>query len=274
MHELELINEYRWGIRNFVISLTYPENDIRREFFAMAYDNYLNFYHGLVTMVFANEVAAGNVGFHERIHYMKEHVSNLSDLGAEPILNESLFSSINKQIVLGMWTAFELSITVLAESILTESEKDELKSIKLSDILTILKANEVTDSQKSKLSKILSDKNMSMLPAWRKFNALLKSCSDYKRDKKQDIEYIKFYSTMRNCISHSNSIFHGNDFDFAFKGYEFRFVNGKEYKHTFDPNLLSHLFIDLGNELIDIYSELIKEFDSFQFISYPDIVID
>src|SRR5687768_2223534 len=125
MIELEFIWKNCIRIQDLTKLMKYQENDIRHEFYAMLYDTYLNYYHGWLTIVLASETARDNIEFQPILFPIKQHLNRFKHLGVEPILTKSLLHNINKSLLLGIFTSFELSINTVADAAISDEHKEE-----------------------------------------------------------------------------------------------------------------------------------------------------
>src|ERR1017187_6926334 len=114
------------GIKKYYNDLKFPEDDIRKDFHGMIYDLVNNYYYGHVSFELSNKISDGKVLFLEEMHEHKTHIDRLTEVNKIATLSSSFIASLNKQLIIGSWTSFELSITTIADVILTETEKDSL----------------------------------------------------------------------------------------------------------------------------------------------------
>ena len=116
--------------KEFCLNLNFLEDDIRVDFHGMVYDLAHNYYCGHVAFELSQEMVKGNVMFNKELFDSKTHIDRLTEIVKLPMLTTSYLSALNKQYIIGVWTAFETSISVIAETILTENEKQELFTVK------------------------------------------------------------------------------------------------------------------------------------------------
>jgi hypothetical protein len=112
-------------------------------------------------------------------------------------------------------------------------------------------------------------KHLSHVSINQKYNRLFKKVkSKYKRNIDEDMRFLDFWGKLRNTI-HGNFIYTGNDFNYEFNGYPFKFENGKVVKHVdFENN--PYFIINIIDEIVSIFSEFVNHFEEFDDIPYLD----
>lgn len=257
--------------RKYCLQLNFPEDDIRTDFHGMVYDLTHNYYHGYIIFELAQEMVKGNVTFGKELYKNKIHIDAIIQIAKVPLLKTSYLGSLNKQMTIGVWTAFETSVSIIAEAILTMQEKEELFTIKKDEVLKLLDNKGVDAATLDKISKKLTEKHLSQIPLVRKFRKILNQYEgQYSRTVGEDVNFIEFYGKMRNTLVHSNGIYHGPNSEFKFKGYTFLFENGKLFKYTNDPEMLPRLHVELASNLSEIYIAMTDLLKDKKEILYPD----
>lgn len=257
--------------KKYCLGLKFPEDDIRTDFHGMVYDLAHNYYCGHVAFELSQEMVKGNVMFNKELYDYKTHIDRLTEIVKLPMLTTSYLSSLNKQYAIGVWTAFETSVSVIAETILSDSEKQELFSVKKDEIINLLKNKDVDAGTLEKISSKLTDTHLSLVPLVRKFRKILNHYNgQYKRTVADDVKFIEFYGKMRNTLVHSNGIYYGKDDIFNFKNYVFKFENGKMFTYTADQEMPPRLYIELSSTLAEIYIALTNLLSDIKEIKYPD----
>jgi hypothetical protein len=260
--------------KKFCNELTFPDDDVRRDFHGIIYSVLNLYYYGLVSFELSESISNSKVIFTEDMHQNKAHIDRLVEITRLPMISSSVLSSLNLHAITGAWTAFELCITTIADVVLDENEKNALLSIKKDEVLKILKHQAIPPDIIERLSKKLTDNNLAHVPFWRKFTKILdKYKTLYSRDSTEDMAYIKFFGTLRNTLLHSNSIYFGKDFEYVFKGYRFLFENGKLITYNQDNELWPRLYVELILHLSQIFTTVAECLHSVKEIKYPDTEI-
>ncbi len=151
-------------IKKYCLELKFPEDDIRNDFHGIVYDLTNNYYYGHVAFELSQEMTNRNIMFDKRLIKNKTHIDRLTEIVKLPMLTTSYLSSLNKQFVIGIWTSFESSVNIIAESVLNDTEKQELFSIKKDEILKLLRDKNVDAETLEKISKKLLEKHLSQVP--------------------------------------------------------------------------------------------------------------
>jgi hypothetical protein len=226
----------------------------------------------------------------------KSHIEKLREVATTQGYTTSYQSSLNKNFILGVWTSFETSITIIADNVLSDKEKEELYGFGKEDILKILKNLELSDDTVDKISELLNFKREDTLKILK--GVELKKETIDKIAKKLTVKYLSgvpmsrkikkiyahfnakpvldnigftdFYGKMRNTLSHSNSIFHGESFEYTFKNYKFKFENGKIFTYTVDHEMPPRLYIELATHLSSIFVNLTDLLIEIEEIKYTD----
>lgn len=256
--------------KQYCLSLKFPEDDVRTDFHGMVYDVTYNFYCGHVAYELGAEIRNGNVMFNEKIIDSKNHIDRLTEVVKVKMLTTSYLSALNKHFAIGVWTAFELSVTVMASTLLNDNDKQELLGYKSDEIINILKNKGLDTAILDKVSKKLTDNHITHVPLSRKFRKVLSLYDGkYKRNLQDDLRFIEFYGKMRNTLVHSNGIYYGKQDEYKFKDYVFRFENGKIFTYTNDQEMPPRLYVELASNLSSIYIALTDLLTDIKEIKYP-----
>lgn len=175
-------------------------------------------------------------------------------------------NSLNRSLVIDSWCLFEFCITRISESVLTNEEQNDLKEGKIKEVLKLVSENNLTDSSKDKLNKLLVEKYLARVSTSRKCDKLFKICVCYKRDIKNDKAFLHFISTLRNTM-HGIFIFYGSDFEYEFFDITTHFKNDAYVQHSAPPGFQFHLKLSI--ELMNVFSQIIESIEYSEKIKYP-----
>ncbi len=201
----------------------FGSNDIRSSFIDGYFEILKNYYFGYFQF---DEIDTLNI--YQEIYQDYNIVQD--DL--EPhIQNQKQGHNIN--LIVNCWSNFELFITLFCYSVLPENQVTELLELDYRKIKKIISEYSTKPGTESKLKKLIKN-HLSHVSNNRKYGKILKLISSYpeERDKSFDIEFLDFFSRLRNCM-HSNFIYYGaKDKEFRFQGERFRF----EYQKPVSQN--------------------------------------
>ena len=258
-------------IEVFHQSLTYQQDDIRRDFHGMVQNSVQAFYGGHISNELSRLIKSGQVAFSEDMIADKKHINCLVKIYGS---NDNPVNALNSALIISCWGSFELSVTTLCESLLPQEWKDELSSLEFERLLKILKDENIKEATITKLKTAFSKDHLTHVPVWRKFNSLVKYAETlnkkYTRTRKVDVEFISRYGDMRNSLMHSNGIYHGENRTYTFKDYEIKFEKGKQFTYRPDKDL-PKFYLDLVFNLTDIFKAIADLYQDTKFISYPDL---
>lgn len=250
-------------------SLSFPTNDIRRDFHGMVSNSIRSFYAGHIATELAQKISDGKVLFTEDLIRHRSHFDNLVKIYKN---STNSINSLNRHVVISCWTSFEVSLTTLGEALLPEREKEYLNLNDYTKACKLLEP-EIKDETLEKLKTAFQKKHLTHVQVWRKFSSLVKHAEalgkTYSRKRKDDIEFLSIYGDMRNCLMHSNGLYFGSNRLRKFNEYEIRFENGKQFGYRPEKEV-PEFYIDLIINLSSIYIALTDLYADTYFISYPD----
>ncbi|MGB3777771.1 MAG: hypothetical protein WA960_05395 [Tunicatimonas sp.] len=268
MMELKSISQRVKDLRKELRTLPFKEDDIRVEFLNFLGMAYYNFYRGHVVLdlsncIDRNEIQPSEVARNE----LGDHIKAITMLSQEPVLEKEYLSSLNRNLLIGAWSNFELCVTILCEAVCKEDELEKLLSYQYREICKKLKKSELDPDDVEQLKGLTYKHHLTHIPVTRKTDLLFKKVSGYKREQNEDKEFLKFVGKLRNTM-HTNFIYYGKDYNFVFNQDQFSFKNGETVVvlSSFDP----YLYLSLINELKEIWIALIKTISYTDIISYPD----
>ena len=171
-------------------SLTFPADDIRRDFHGMVSNSIRSFYAGHIASELAQEIGNGNFFFKEELIENRTHFDNLSKIYTN---SDDPIYSLNRHVIIGCWTSFEVSLTTLSEAILPKKEKDELSLIDYAKARKILKGEKnIKEETLKKLETVFYKKHLTHVQVWRKFSSLVKYAENSKKNTVEQ-ERMTFY---------------------------------------------------------------------------------
>jgi len=112
-------------------------------------------------------------------------------------------------------------------------------------------------------------KKTAFMPLLRKFNFIVKRHSQkYIGDLAADREFLLFANTLRNCMIHSNGVYHGTkDFIYEFKNTKFEFKNNQVFSQ-YGKN--GDVFFDISKRLKEIFLGVCNCTLDIKFVPYPN----
>lgn len=262
---LEQLLDYSDAIKVQIKKLNYHKNDVRHGFFGLYYSSIYDYYIGNVFFQLAKHIADGQIQFTEKIYSFRAHAQRLYEIQKHPILIQGYKGNLNRNILLNVWTSFETSVSLIFEKIILE---DDIPKIILKLNEKIVKAIESVDAIDK---KIIIDTlvKTSFIPINRKFNYIIKYKKENYLGKLEDErKFLDFVVKLRNCIIHSNGVYHGKDFYYKFDGEEFLFKD-KEILIQRGPDN-SEVYLKISIRLKEIFENLIECVKDIKYIEYPD----
>ncbi len=135
---------------------------------------------------------------------------------------------LNSNLIINCWSDFELFISLFCYSVLPKNKINKLLDLDYTKVKNIITEYDISKETELKLKKFKKN-HLSHVPNNNKYGAILKMINPYpsERNKSYDIDFLDFFSRLRNCM-HSNFIYYGaNEKEFTFQGEKFRLKFGK-----------------------------------------------
>jgi hypothetical protein len=201
----------------------FGENDIRSSYLD-GYFQILRTYYCAYFHLDSDDILLKYYEIYQRDNFTKD------DLVIHLIGHKNLLNSF---LVINCWSNFELFIALFCNSVLSESNINELLELDYNRIKKIVSKYSIDEETDNKLRKFIKN-HIAHAPIVNKYGKLLKKISPYpsSRDRQNDREFLEFFGRLRNCI-HSNYIYYGaNDEDFTFNGEKYSFRHGKLLSHS------------------------------------------
>lgn len=247
------INELNWN-----------ENDVRHSFYALFYSSVYQFYLGKSVFHLTYLISKQKVFFNEDVLYYEKHVKRLHEIPISPILARGYDGNLSRQIILGTWTTFELSVSLIFDYIVNEHEFNSL--IKSMNAKLIKAMSSLEEENKELIMKIL--KKSSFVPLLRKFNFIVKQNKEaYGGNLNSDREFIEFLNRLRNCMVHSNGYYTGDNFTYNVFETVFEFRHKEIYLETGNNE---NVYFDISARIKEIFKNLSLCVSSIEFIPFPD----
>lgn len=265
----DFIDEQTKRMQEFVESSKFKDDDIRKGFFLLQNDVIQNFKRGITILLLNEQINKRNVLFAEATEKLEPQLQHLIQTDTVKYF-PSFRNNLYRSLIIDGYSIFEFCLTVFCNHYLTEKEKIDLIHWKYYEVEKELKksSTDIGFATYERIRTSLTENHLSHVPLLRKFRKLTEKVrKKYERDRKQDVEFITFIGKFRNSM-HANYIYYGKDYDYNFKGIDFRFRNGKVIKYNGKPSSIEHL--NLVIELIDIYREIASKIQHIGIIPYPD----
>lgn len=229
----------------------FGEGDIRYDYFALTKDIIINF-----------NLHLKNFWLRAFIDYEKDKdLDSLNKKAKEDFKGDfdhvffryrSVNTNLSRNLIVEFWSLFEYVITVIYEHVFTEKERVDAGNKYKKIFSKILKKHlkEVNSDSLEVISNELCSKTDSFVPTINKVNKIFKKTGESYEGKQSDIEFLTFFSRLRNGI-HCNFIYKGvNKEPFIFNGNTYQFEDGKV-----------------------IVEKLNKQFDEMEILNYLLLVI-
>jgi hypothetical protein len=262
---LDKLLEYTEKIKEEIGELELHSDDVRHSFFGLYYSSIYDYYIGKASYRLAEFIGNGDVQFTEKVYPFKNHAQRLFEIQDLELLSRGYHGNLNRNIILGVWTSFELSISLLFEYLVT---KDDLEIIIDKINSKLIKAIEhLEDKEKSIVTDSL--RKSAFIPLIRKFNFIVKRIPNcYSGNLKEDREFLNFAVKLRNCMIHSNGVYHGKDYYYKFGEEEFKFTD-KQMFHQKGPNN-REVYIDIAIQIKTVFKNLMNCMNDIEYIEYPE----
>ncbi len=245
-------------VKEEIHSLEYDKADVRHSFFCLFYTIVYDYYLGQVSYTLSKLMSQERVLFHEQDTGFSNHFSRITQIARIELMELGYFGTLNRNVILNSWTAFELSLSDIFNTVCSDSVKNKLIVDLNHKIIKVTKDL----SPENKEIVINSLTKSTFIPLLRKFRSLVNKAM-YKRDYKKDLEFLSFLNSYRNSMLHSNGIYYGKGFKYEFNGVMFEFVDQEMFKET---NHYPYVYWDMTFELKSIFKALIN------CVSYDELI--
>lgn len=263
--ELDELLEYTENIKSDIKELDFHEDDVRFSFFGLYYSSVYDYYIGKALFQVAKYIGTGEIKFTEKVYHFKIHAARLFEIQDHEMLVRGYHGYLNRSLLFGVWTSFELSLSLIFEHLISEEEL--LKIIyKIND--KVIKAiKNLNEDDKNTIVENL--RKTSFIPIIRKFNFIVSTNQDkYNGNLEEDRKFLEFVVKLRNCMIHSNGVYHGKEFYYKFGEEEFLFKD-KEMLLQKGPNNRD-VYLDIVKRIREIFENVIKCTEEIEYIEYPD----
>ena len=262
---LDELLEYTETIKKDIKKINLHEDDVRHSFFGLYYSAIYDYYIGKAFFQTAKYIGEGEIKFTEKIYPFKIHAQRLYEIQDHELLTQGYFGNLNRNVLFSVWTSFEMIISLIFEYIVSEKDIEKI-ILKLNN--KIVKAIKNVDENDRKII-IETLLKTSFIPINRKFNYIFeRNKSNYIGNIEEDRIFLDFVVKLRNCMIHSNGVFHGKEFYYKFGDDEFLFKN-KEMLLQKGPNQ-SEVYLKIVIKIKEIFESLIRCVENIKHIEYPD----
>lgn len=248
--------------------LKYEGDDIRKYFYDFVQSNLISYSRGYILLEISENFNKTGVIFSEDFG---KQIGDILKTSKSEEAKIKFLSHYHRNLIITVWSLYELLTTIICETILDNQVKDELLSHQFNEVVGVInKEKDLGIEQIEKLKLKLKKKHLTHVPINRKYNSLFKLINNYDREEKADKEFLDFLGSLRNTM-HANFIYYGDKAKtYQFKEYEFKFEPNKSLGWH-DPEPTSpRLYIELIKELVDISSSINKGLNFGDIIPYPD----
>lgn len=236
---------------NTVASLPLRRDDIRACFFLKVVGCLNSFYFNYLAIITMNLISIVKrlelpPGVPSDYH---QHIQNLINCLSKDTWRSGYRTDTNRHLIIDVWTAFEICIDVFLRHMVSENEL-----ITSSPPVKTLKGNihkRVHSTIKTKIDAIYT---VAQYPPTRQIN--------------NDKEFLLFFAKTRNSM-HNNFMYHGNDYEYVFRGVKVIFKNGKFLWFSASEDEIPFYFLDLIEELALIFHAIVSSVNCAHFIMDP-----
>ena len=269
MNDADFILKWTEDLKAEIKTLTFQEDDIRKDYFNLTYDVAYCYYRGFILLKFSDFINKGQIAFNKEIYNYKVHINRVAETVKHPILRASHFNSLNRHMLIDAWSAFELCVTTFCNGICSKQELDKFLEFQYIEIIKGIKERKLNDAEDAEIRRLTIKGHLTHVPITRKTDFLFKKSKCYGRDKEKDKEYLRFLGKFRNTL-HTNFIYFGKDYEYKFGQAHFVFKDNKIVK-WYDPfKPTPKLCFYLIGELKEIWKELVRTIEYPELIRYPD----
>lgn len=252
------------NLQTEVKELTWHEDDVRHSFFGLYYSTLYDFYLGQSTFKLMQLIVQGDVMFTKNIVDYQPHAQRLHEIPRSSILSNGYHGDLNRNIILGTWTTFELSISLIFDFLVNDFEYDDI--VKSVNAKLVKAMSTLEENNKAVIMEIL--RKSSFVPLFRKMNFIVKQNKElYGGNLLEDREFVEFVNKLRNCMVHSNGYYHGSDYKFEFNKTIFEFKNKQIFTEKGDNR---NVYLEISLKLKEIFTNLCLCIPNIDFIPYPN----
>lgn len=252
------------NIKIEISELVWHEDDVRHSFFGLYYSGIYDFYIGKTTFRLAEYLGQGKVAFTGDIFDFNPHAKRLYEIQGHPMLSAGFHNDLNRNVIFGTWTAFEFSISLIFDYLVTDHEYESI--IKKLNAELVKAISSLEESSKTLILDIL--KKSSFVPLFRKMNFILKRIPNcYPNTLKEDREFVEFVGKLRNCMIHSNGYYRGNYFKYEFGDTVFEFED-KQIFSQIGTN--QFVYLEIAIKLKEIFRKICNCTNDIEDIPYPE----
>ena len=209
-------------------------------------------------------IVQGDVMFTEKIKDFYPHAQRLHEIPRSPILTRGYHGDLNRNIVLGTWTTFELSISLIFDFLVDDFEYDNI--VKSINAKLVKAMSSLEENNKAIIIEIL--RKSSFVPLIRKMNFIVKHNKEaYGGNLTEDRNFVEFVNKLRNCMVHSNGYYYGQYYYYEFRETVFEFQNKQIFT---DVGENRNVYLDISLRLKEIFTNLCNCVSDVEFIPYPD----
>jgi hypothetical protein len=269
MNESDFILKWTDDLKTEIKSLTFQDDDIRKDYFDLTYDVAYCYYRGFILFKFSDFINKGQIAFNKEVYNYKIHINRVAETVKHPPLTAGYFNSLNRSLLIDAWSVFELCVTTLCNGICSKQELCKLLEFHYKEIVGEIKSTKLKDSENSAIRKLTIKRHLTHIPITRKTDFLFKKSKGYGRDIEKDKEYLRFLGRFRNTL-HTNFIYYGNEFEYKIGQAHFVFKDNKIVKWYNPFSQPSKLYFYLIGELKEIWKELVMTIEHSGLIQYPD----
>lgn len=257
---LQITNNHQAEIKE----LTWHEDDVRHSFYGLYYSTLYDYYLGKSTFRLMQLIVQGDVMFTQNIIDYHPHAQRLHEIPRSAILSTGYHGDLSRNIILGTWTAFELSISLIFDFLANDFEYDNI--VKSLNAKLVKAMSSLEEKNKALIMEIL--RKSSFVPLVRKMNFIIKHNKEaYGGNLNEDREFVEFVNRLRNCMVHANGYYHGQYSRYEFNQTVFEFKNKEIFSEVGENK---NVYLDISLRLKEIFTNLYLCVSDIEFIPYPD----
>ncbi|MFI8605160.1 hypothetical protein ACIGCP_11900 [Cellulophaga baltica] len=247
-------------IKKEIHSLKYEDKDVRHSFYCLFFTITYEYYLGQVSYTLSKLMANERVTFHKEDNDFGNHFNRITQIAKNKLMEMVFFGTLNRNVFLNTWTAFELATSNIFNSMCAENKRNKIIIDINNKIVRAIK--DLTEENKEVVIKSLT--KSTFIPLLRKFRYLIDK-NKYNRNYKKDLEFLTFVNAYRNCMLHSNGIYYGKDFVYEFKEVKYHFINQEMFS---EMNYYPYVYWDMAFEIKNIFGSLLNCINHQELIEY------
>lgn len=255
IQQIEYINSELVDLMNKCKSIDNPETELQYSFNNTQFNVLMSFYFQACSLVLWNEFSNSKIA--NKTGAFDKYLNGMTAAIQSPESIKNFKNRGNRSLLIDSWSMFETTITQLCEQYITGKLRDDFlfDSDNYNKVNTLV-GDKLDDSDKTKLRlkfKLNKISAQSIEKRYRKLYELFFE-GDYKENFTEELAFLKFYLTLRNCMHHNFIYLNKEYYSYTFEGIKIEFINKEPIKFT--PDVPYTFFFNSTLKLINITNDL------------------